>query len=171
MISKEAAQLFMASSWLSEMDQSARQAIMGILDEHRAEPGTILLAASRVNERIAFLLEGELVVTRNKEVLATISAPSMFGLTTFFRSTPPYYTAKATKPVWYLSLDRTAYERLRRENPRVAEQLALAVVHVLSDRLEAIDRRMSDALDEPSKSSKVTEWSTFRTRLFEESSF
>jgi CRP-like cAMP-binding protein len=94
----------------------------------------------------------------------------MFGLTTFFRSAPPGFTARAATPVLYLTMDRAAHEQLRRENPRTAEQLALAAVHVLADRIEILDRRISDDLAEhPEDHPKVTEWSSFRSRLFEAS--
>jgi CRP-like cAMP-binding protein len=170
MISKQAAERFLASNWLGEMDQGSRKAILTFLDEHRARMGAILLDDKRSNDRIFFLLEGELVVIRNGETLASIIAPTMFGLTTFFRAVPPYYMARATTALWYLTLDRAAHERLREENPRVAEQLALAAVHILSDRLETIDRRISDQLKQGSSAGRSdTEWSSFRARLFEES--
>jgi CRP-like cAMP-binding protein len=143
---------------------------MGFLDENRAGPGTIVLDDKHANDRISFLLEGEIEVTRNQETLATMVAPTMFGLTTLFRGLPPYYTARATAPLWYLTLDRAAHERLRREHPRVAEQLALAAVHILADRLETIDRRISDQIDGSAKARRGdSEWSSFRARLFEES--
>ena len=66
-------------------------------------------------------------------------------------------------------MDHPAHERLRRTNPRAAEALALAVVRVLAERFDLLDKRVSDGLvqhadDQP----KVTEWSGFRARLFEE---
>jgi CRP/FNR family cyclic AMP-dependent transcriptional regulator len=176
MIAPGAAERFMASNWLSEMDAKARRAVLGVLEEHRAKPGTVLLEPGRPNDRIGFLIEGTVKVTIDaapgrSEELITIQAPSMFGLTTFFRASPPTFTARATTPVWYLTLDRAAHERLRHENPRAGEQLALAAVHILADRIDVLDRKISDELAEhPDDHPKVTEWSTFRARLLEDSS-
>ena len=49
------------------------------------------------------------------------------------------------------------------------QALALAVVRILAERFDLLDKRVSDSLaqhadDHP----KVTEWSNFRARLFEE---
>lgn len=175
MVSAQAAEKFLSSSWLAEMELDARREVLNLLEEHHAEKGTILLEPSRTNDRIAFLIDGTVKVTvtglrdRTEDII-NIQAPSMFGLTTFFRSAAPAFTAKAATSVWYLTLDRAAHEQMRRENPRTAEQLALAAVHVLADRIDILDKRIWDDLAEhPDDHPKVTEWSSFRSRLFEDS--
>ncbi len=175
MISAPAAEKFLSSSWLAEMELEARRDVLALLEEYRAQKGDVLLDPTRTNDRIAFLIEGSVKVTmtgqreRTEEII-TIQAPSMFGLTTFFRSAAPDFTARAATSVWYLTLDRAAHDRMREENPRAAEQLALAAVHILADRIEILDQRIwNDLADHPDDHPKVTEWSSFRSRLFEDS--
>jgi CRP-like cAMP-binding protein len=156
------------------MEKPSREALLAVLREHHAEAGTSLLERGLPNDHVGFLLEGSLQVTRpnlrlQPEILCNIPAPSMFGLTSFFRPTPPDFTVRALTPVRYLTLDRAAHQRLRRENPQVAEQLAVAAVQILADRLDTLDRRISEDLaDHPDDHPKVTEWSAFRARLFED---
>lgn len=174
MVSSEIAAQFMATNWLLEMDSEARQAVLAELVEHHSKPGTILLDRNKPNDCVGFLMEGTLEITRpnarNKEdVLIEIEAPSLFGLTTFFRNTAPDFTARAKTRVTYLTLDRAAHQRLRREDPVAAEQLAMAAVHVLSDRLAALNQRITEDLrDHVEDDARHTEWSNFRARLFDE---
>ena len=175
MVSREAAKQFLASSWLTEMEPGSREALLGVLQEHRAEANSALLERGRSNDRVGFLLEGTLQVTRpnphdQPEILCNIAAPSMFGLTSFFRPNPPDFTIRALTPVRFLTLDHTSHERLRREHPRAAEQLAVAAVQILADRLDILDQRITnDLADHPDDHPRVTEWSAFRARLFEDS--
>jgi CRP-like cAMP-binding protein len=174
MVSPEATKEFLESGWLTEMGREAREALLQVLEEHRATAQTTLLAQGRANDRVGFLLEGSLQVSRQNvrnetEVLCILSAPTMFGLTSFFRPSPPDFSLRALTAVRYLTLDHTAHDRLRKESPRVAEQLAVAAVLILADRLDALDRRITDDLaGHPDDHPKVTEWSAFRARLFED---
>jgi CRP-like cAMP-binding protein len=176
MDSSEASERFMASNWLAEMDSASRQAVLNVLVEHRAEPGTVLLEQGHPNDHIAFLIEGTAKVTRSGgrgiiEALATLNAPSLFGLTSFFRPKPPDFTVRATTPVWFLTLDHQGHDILRRVDPRAAEQLALTAVRILADRLDLLDRRITEDLaDHPEDHPKHTEWASFRSRFFDDSS-
>lgn len=176
MVSTDAAERFMASNWLVEMDAASRQAVLNVLVEQRAEPGAILLEQGHPNDQIAFLIEGSAKVTRTgvrgiTEALASLSAPSLFGLTSFFRPRPPDFTVRAVTPVWFLSLDHHAHDLLRRADPRASEQLALTAVRILAERLEMLDRRITEDLAaHPEGDAKATEWASFRSRFFEESS-
>jgi hypothetical protein len=60
---------------------------------------------------------------------------------------------------------------LRRDEPRAAEALASAIVRILSERFDLLDRRLAGLMagvevgrDRP----RASELAAFRTRLFEE---
>ena len=107
--------------------------------------------------------------TGRRDIITHLTAPAVFGTTSFFQPKPPTVTVRATSEVWILSLYHPAHEALRAANPRAAEALALAVVRALSERFDLIDKLFTDFTkqhaDEPAKKS---EWATFRARLFEE---
>jgi CRP/FNR family cyclic AMP-dependent transcriptional regulator len=159
---------------LDDVDRDSRRAVLNVLTEDRAKTGAILLRQGEPNDRLSFLIEGSALIERTladgrKEILAHLTAPAVFGTTSFFRPNPPTVTVRATTDVCVLTLDHPTHERLRRDNPRAAEALALATVRVLAERFDLLDKRVSDSLaqhadDQP----KVTEWSGFRARLFEE---
>ncbi len=176
MVSPAAAEQFLASNWLSELDIASRRAVLDVLVEQRAEVGAVLLEQEHPNDHVSFLIEGSASVERPGDngqpaALATLKAPSLFGLTSFFRPHPPSFSVKALSPVWYLTLDHTAHDLLRRADPHAAEQLALTAVRALADYIDQLDRRITEDLaHHPEDRRKVTEWSSFRSRLFEETS-
>src|SRR3954470_15517758 len=99
MVSPAAAERFLVSPWITGMDSASLQAVLNVLVESRAPAGTVLLAQGQPNDHIAFLIEGTVVVSRVTEVgrtetLTTLSAPSLFGLSSFFRPQPPGFTVR-----------------------------------------------------------------------------
>src|SRR5271165_6732573 len=175
MINEEAARRFMTAPWLVEVDREIKLALLNALAEERAEAGAVLLAQGQPNDHLTFLIEGSVELERTfstgrKERVTTLSAPVVFGTTSFFQPKPPTVTARARTEVWMLTLYHPAYDKLRKENPRAAEVLALAVVRTLSERFDLIDKAFSDYIaqhpDVPGNT--VSEWSRFRARLFEE---
>jgi CRP/FNR family cyclic AMP-dependent transcriptional regulator len=175
MVDAKAAERFMASPLLADVEPVLRRAMLEVMAEDRARAGSVLLEQGQPNDHLSFVIEGTVTVERKfpvgtNEVLTTMTAPAVFGTTSFFRPTPPTVNVCALTDVWLLTLYHPAHESLRRENPRAAEALALAVVRVLAERFDILDQRLSEYLrrhndDQP----KPTEWANFRARLFEDS--
>src|SRR5262245_50202906 len=175
MIDAEATRRFLAAPWLAEVDREPKLALLSALAEQRANVGSILLKQGQPNDHLTFLIDGSVEMERTfgngrKEIVTTLSAPAVFGTTSFFQPKPPTVTVRAKTDVWMLTLHHPAHDALRRDHPRAAEALALAVVRALSERFDLIDRLFTDYIehhpDVPANT--ATEWSRFRARLFEE---
>lgn len=175
MVSTAATKQFLAAPWLAELDPASRHALLDVLIEDRAEAGAVLLEQGQYNDHLSFLIEGSVSVERAYperpvEIVARLAAPSVFGESSFFRSVTPIVSIRAVTPVWFLTLDHPSHDQLRRDDPRAAEQLAVAAVRVLAERFDQLDRRVSEYVaSRPEGHPRATEWSNFRARLFEES--
>jgi CRP-like cAMP-binding protein len=174
MLDTQAIERFMAAPWLAEIDRDTKRAILSTLVEARAPAGATLLAQGQPNDHLSFLIEGTASIERifehgRREIITMLTAPAVFGTTSFFQPKPPTATVRATSDVWVLSLYHPAHEALRTSDPRAAEALALAVVRALSERFDLIDKLFSEFTsrhsDEPARKS---EWGGFRARLFED---
>lgn len=181
MVLNTAIERFLAAPLLAEVDPDARLAVIEAMTEDRADTGATLLEQGQPNDHISFLIEGTAEIIRSfpdgrHELVASLTAPAVFGTTSFFRNEPPTVTVRATSPVWLLTLGHPAHEQLRRKNPRAAEALALATVRVLSERFDLIDQRITAYIRKHEQNGhaelpKLTEWATFRAKLFEENNF
>ncbi len=123
MIDAEATKRFMAAPWLAEVDPDTKRAICGALVEARAPTGATLLAQDQPNDHLSFLIEGTAEIVRildsgRRDVITQLSAPSVFGTTSFFQPKPPTVAVRATSEVWILSLYHPAHEALRGRSPR-----------------------------------------------------
>jgi CRP/FNR family cyclic AMP-dependent transcriptional regulator len=176
MVSTGAEQRFRTASWSTELDDKSRVALLSVLEEDRADAGVMLLTEGAPNDRVRFLLEGEVAILRDYpghgvEQVTTLAAPTVFGTTSFFGAGPPIVSARAVSSAWFLSLSRPAFERLRQLDPHTTEQFMLAVVTVLADRFNLLDRKLAEFLHQPDHPArKNDEWNAFRARFLEESS-
>jgi len=175
MINDEAARRFMTAPWLLEVDRDIKLALLNSLAEERTNTGAVLLAQGQPNDHLTFLIDGSIELERTfstgrKEIVTTLTAPAVFGTTSFFQPKAPTVTARSLTDVWMLTLHHPAHDKLRRENPQAAEALALAVVRALSERFDLLDKLFTDYIarhsDAPGNS--ASEWSRFRASLFEE---
>ena len=175
MIDVQASERFMSAPWLTGLAPESKRAILGALVEGRAPAGTTLLEQDQPNDHLSFLIDGTASIQRTfpngrQETITSLSAPTVFGTTSFFRPQPPAVSVKATSDVWFLSLYHSEHEALREMDPRAAEALALAVLRALSERFDFMDRLFTDYMARhPDDSSRNSEWASFRSRLFEES--
>lgn len=177
MINAEAAERFMSAPWLESTDVELKREILLALAEERAARGSTLLAQGQPNDHLSFLIEGTADILRRGEngradPVTTLTAPAVFGTTSFFRPDPPAVTVQATSDVRLLTLHHPAYDTLRRDRPRAAEALALAVLRAVSERFDLIDRLFAERIREHPRTGPgdASEWSRFRSRLFEEPS-
>jgi CRP/FNR family transcriptional regulator, cyclic AMP receptor protein len=174
MIDAEATKRFMAAPWLVEVDPEVKMAISSALIEARAPAGATLLEQGQPNDHLTFLIEGTAELVRiqasgRREVITHLTAPAMFGTTSFFQPKAPTVRVQATSEVWMLSLYHPAHDALRAANPRAAEALALAVVRALSERFDLIDKLFTEFTARHSDAPpRKSEWAGFRSRLFEE---
>jgi CRP/FNR family transcriptional regulator, cyclic AMP receptor protein len=165
---------FLDSPLLAGIDDKSRRAIFKRLVPGRAPAGTALLRQGEPNDRLWFVVEGSVKIERERadghvDVLASMTGPAIFGTTTFVRSTPPSASIRASTNLTLWTLDQEGHEALRREDPRAAEALALAIVRVLSERFDVLDVRLSELMAEQDDDHpRATELATFRARLFEE---
>jgi CRP/FNR family transcriptional regulator, cyclic AMP receptor protein len=175
MVNTDAAERFMAAPWLESTDRKIKQELLDSLAEERAPKGAILLAQGQMNDRLTFVIEGSVLIDRlaeggRRDVITTLSAPAVFGTTSFFQPKAHRVTVHAVSDVRLLTLSHASYEQLRREHPRAAEALALAVVRAISERFDLIDKLFAEHMAKPpgSPTGGTSEWSSFRARLFEE---
>jgi CRP/FNR family cyclic AMP-dependent transcriptional regulator len=165
---------FLNSPFLAGEDDSLRRTLADKLVAGRIEAGTPLLSQGEPNDRLWFVVDGSVAVEQRHpdgrvEVMASMVGPGIYGTTTFFRSTAPSTTIRATSALTLWTLDRAGHEALRKDDPRAAEALALAIVRVLSERFDLLDARLATLMAEHGDGHpRTTELAAFRARLFED---
>ena len=156
------------------MSDEERQQLVDIASNLRFEPGDMVLTEGQVSQNLLVVLEGKCEVVKTtkagREVkLADLKANDVFGEMSFFSSAPHSASVRALNRLRVLRFERRDYDLLIKENCLAAFKMAYNMIDDVSDRVRCMDDWVSKLMaeeEEEETAERVSEWSTFRDRLF-----
>jgi len=115
------------------------------------------------------LLDGTVEVFKDgsREVLATITAPTVLGEISLLTEGPHTASVRAKTACEFSLLTTTQFHRLLREESLAAYKVIAALAEVLARRLHRMDEKFVE-ISRQSDSAHVQEMSTFTQKLFTE---
>lgn len=105
--------------------------------EQRAEPGEVVVEEGEDGRECYVIVEGSVVVTRNGEEVALMTAGSAVGELALLDPGPRTATVVARTPVRMLVLGSVEFEYVVRDSPSLARHLLGTVAH----RLREVDEQ------------------------------
>lgn len=111
----------------------------------RIATGSTVIDEGRPIDAISILLEGELVVTleRERRELGRMGPGEIVGEMSFIDARPPSATVKASTECEVLSISRSALNKRLRDDEGFAARFYRAMAMMLSDRLRTANARKS----------------------------
>jgi CRP-like cAMP-binding protein len=155
------------------MTDRERQQLVDIASTLEFKPGEVALRQGKRSQNLMVVLEGKCNVMRQidggapKEVLlAELEPYSHFGEMSFFSDAPHSASVRAATPLKLLRFERRDYDLLVAEGNLAAYKLAYNLIDEIADRLRKMDVWVSQLVDNKLDERQVSEWSTFRDKLF-----
>jgi CRP-like cAMP-binding protein len=113
--------------------------------------GELILIEGQVARALWLLIEGKVevdlhVAGAGERIIAELSAPSIFGESSFFHAHPHSASVKTLSPTRLLKLDRSRFEQLAAENNIAALRLGVKAAELLAGRLYQTDRFVEQIL-------------------------
>jgi CRP-like cAMP-binding protein len=149
------------------------------------KPGDYVLKFGEDSQNLWVLLEGRCEVVRPRDTadpygeglkLNTLEPFSIFGEMSFFHKAPHSANVVALTPIELVCIRRCDYEDLIRDGAWGAYKLAFNAVEILAERLRRMDTWVAEltrtqatatvAAAAPPADGRISEWSSFRDRLF-----
>jgi CRP/FNR family cyclic AMP-dependent transcriptional regulator len=132
--------------------------------------GETIVGEGAEERALYFLLEGSakvgLYVTRvGEEVLADLSAGSVFGEVSFFHAAKHSATIRCLEAATVLKLTRAKYDELKRQGSVMALRLGASTAELLADLLQRTNVWMSQHLTDQADRLVLEMWSGYRDRV------
>ena len=108
---------------IAELHELERQALETELSLESYSDHARIIESGGPPERCFFLLQGELIVSRNNIVVANLQPPDLIGFIGIADDEPRTATVDARGEVRVAALDRAPYERLLRAQPGFARAM------------------------------------------------
>ncbi len=155
------------------MTDAQRQQIIDISSTMEFAPGEVVLRQGKSSQNLLVVLEGHCQVVkevgetrRSSFVLAEFGPHDHFGDMSFFRAAPHSASVRAVTSVKLLRIQRKDYDVLLKEESLAAYKLAFNILDELADRLRRMDGWVTELLCDDQQARNVSEWSSFREKLF-----
>lgn len=134
------------------MSAADLNAIAGACTEVNYAAGEIVFEEGEVSRTVWLLLDGRVEIDLNvpkagQREIAELTAPSLFGESSFFHSHPHSATVKTLTPVRLLKLERQRYDQLVAEGNEAALRLGVKAAEILAGRLYQTDRFVEQLLE------------------------
>jgi CRP/FNR family transcriptional regulator, cyclic AMP receptor protein len=108
------------------------------------EKGAVILAEAQPNDRIYFILEGEVEVEKGGVRITTLAAGDTFGEMEFLDVMPAVATIRAIEPATVATVSNQALHELSKKSMRAFAMLVMNLARDLSRRLRRMDAIMVD---------------------------
>lgn len=155
------------------MTPDERQQLIDIASAMEFAPGEVVLQQGRRSQNLLVVLEGRCQVVkevggaaRHSFVLAELGPHDHFGEMSFFKAAPHSASVRALTELKLFRIERKDYDVLLNSSSLAAYKLAYNILDELADRLRRMDALVSDLMLDEQQASRVSEWSSFREKLF-----
>ncbi len=146
--------------------------LLGIAESVEFAPGAIVLSEGKESCDLWIVLEGTCEITKESDsgrqvVMAEVQPFQHFGEMSFFHPAPHSASVRAKTAVKLLRVGREQYNLLVDGQCAAAYKLAFNTIGGLAERLRRASDRLADLDAVDPKSKPPSEWSSFRSKMFD----
>ena len=150
-------------------DEIDRIALAGRVE--RWSSGSLVMEEGDAGPRLIVILEGRVAVLKSdgaggEHVLSEVAAGSVLGEMSLLTGAPRNASVRAVDSLRVFAMDRTVFDGMVADGDPAAMKLSLAIARVLAHRLEQLNHRLVELLEEEEGDSPLHELSRFRQELF-----
>ncbi|HEY2146995.1 MAG TPA: cyclic nucleotide-binding domain-containing protein [Pirellulales bacterium] len=158
------------------LNQTERRQLAEITQIKVYKPGDLILEQGKESRNLWVVVEGKCEVVRHIDrdsdresvLLATLEPYSQFGEMSFFQPAPHSADVRAQARVKLLRIAHVDYQDLIDEGIYAAFKISHTAVETLAQRLRRMDDWVAELLaHKPDGDNHVSEWNTFREKLFD----
>jgi len=120
------------------------QTLAGNLEEHDCKKGDPIYQEGDEPERLYVILAGKVEISKKapaeyRQVIAMLPPGRFFGELAFFENRPHSARAQAVEDARLVTLDRTAFENLEKNQPQLVHVLLRQIILALSANMDSMN--------------------------------
>ena len=118
--------------------------IMPLMQQESFDPGTTIIAEGKPNDKIFFLIEGQVSVTKRDIELSRFGEGEAFGEMEVLDVMPAIATIKSTSHVTLMSISNKSLREIYKIDVKTFSLMIMNLARDLSRRLRRMDERLAD---------------------------
>jgi len=125
------------------LEEEQIELILPLMLKEKYGPDEIIIAEGKPNDKIFFLIEGQVEVTKNNIFLARFSEGEAFGEMEVLDVMPSIATIKTSSPVLAMSISNKALREIYRMDVKVFSLIIMNLARDLCRRLRRMDEKIT----------------------------
>jgi CRP-like cAMP-binding protein len=117
--------------------------IMPLLEQEKFEADQVIISEGKPNDKIYFVIEGQVVVTKRGIILSQFGEGEAFGEMEVLDVMPAIATIKTLTPVTVLSISNKTLREIYKMDVKIFSLMLMNLARDLSRRLRRMDDKMT----------------------------
>ena len=119
------------------------ESILPLMEQENFGPEEIIITEGKPNDRIYFLIEGRVAVTKEGVFLSHFSEGEAFGEMEVLDVMPSVASIKSLSPVIVMSISNKALREIYRKDVKIFSLMIMNLARDLSRRLRRMDEKLA----------------------------
>ena len=119
------------------------ESIMPLMHQENFGPGEMIITEGKPNDKIFFLIEGQVTVTKGDVILSRFGEGEAFGEIEVLDVMPAVASIKSISPVKLMSISNKALREIYKLDVKVFSLMIMNLARDLSRRLRRMDEKLA----------------------------
>jgi CRP-like cAMP-binding protein len=131
------------------LEEEQIRVILPLMNQEKYNPGEAIIEEGKPNDRIFFILEGHVAVTKKEIVLSKFGEGEAFGEMEVLDVMPAVATIKSLSQVTALSISNKTLREIYKKDVKAFSLILMNLARDLSRRLRRMDEKLTSSSSEP----------------------
>jgi CRP-like cAMP-binding protein len=121
------------------------ESIIPLMEQENFDPNTVIIAEGKANDKIYFIIEGQVAVTKGDIVLSRFGEGEAFGEMEVLDVMPAIASIKSLSPVTVMSISNKTLREIYKIDVKIFSLMIMNLARDLSRRLRKMDEKLASA--------------------------
>jgi CRP-like cAMP-binding protein len=121
------------------------ESIITLMQQENFDPGTVIIAEGKANDKIYFIIEGQVAVIKGDIVLSRFGEGEAFGEMEVLDVMPAIASIKSLSPVTVMLIYDTAPREIYTKDVKIFSLMLMNLARDLSRRLRKMDEKLASS--------------------------
>ena len=118
------------------------ESMLPLMQEENFRPDEVIILEGKTNDKIFFLIEGQVAVTKGEVMLSRLSEGEVFGEMEVLDVMPAVATIKSITPVTVMSISNKSLREIYKLDVKIFSLMIMNLARDLSRRLRKMDEKL-----------------------------
>ena len=121
------------------------ESIIPLMQQENFEPDTVIIAEGKANDKIYFIIEGQVAVIKGDIVLSRFGEGEAFGEMEVLDVMPAIASIKSLTPVTIMSISNRTLREIYKKDVKIFSLMLMNLARDLSRRLRKMDEKLASS--------------------------